>query len=822
MNLLFNNRSFSIASKILVGCFIVLAYGLIQSHSAYAGTCTFASTEPTNNWKIAANWGCGGVPTSTSPVVIPAATTTYILADAAATAGSVTITGTLKPWGSTLSINGNWTRTGTFTAGTSTVDFTGTAAQTINSVTTFNNVTVTKASGTVTAAAAVTINGTLATTGGGTLDMQGNALSVALTTAIGALTTVTSTSGTLTFTGAVTNSGAIGSVDGGKMFGSTLANSGTLNIGSGVATSTGTLDNSGGTINGDTGTLILLANFVSPAPGTFNSGTGTVRLGGGADQSIRGYEYNNVEVFKTGGTATLTGANALFGGTLFVAGGTLSAGAANLLVLNNTTIIPGGTVTSTTGLLDFFSAVGNSGNVGSSSGDIVFEADLINNGTLNVGSGTVTTTMSIFSIPGIINGNSGTLVITDSWPTGGTFNRGSGTVRYVGATPQDVRGEYIYNNLVINKSAGTATLDGHATTTNFTLSAGTLAVVNKIFSAQGTYINHGLVTRTTGSIKHAASYKNFVNASGVTQTSYTTPGAIYLEVKDDNRNMNGALAETLTIPLVVNAAGGGDSETVTLTETGVATGVFRSGLIGLYTGTSIVPGNGEVVISASGIGTETYTDNQDPADTGATTATLTYSTGAAAPRGGGGGGGGLPPVVTHYETGTSDPNRSANLANLSSMGLDINTLVKLPDDGNISTQEDSAVYYISSDGKRHAFPNSKVYFTWYSNFDKVKVITSSQLASIPLGANVRYKPGSKMIKFTTDIRVFAIDLKGTLRFIKSEDVAKALYGADWNTKIDDMSDAFFGSYSFGADINSSADFDVSKVMASEQNISEDF
>ena len=331
-----------------------------------------------------------------------------------------------------------------------------------------------------------------------------------------------------------------------------------------------------------------------------------------------------------------------------------------------------------------------------------------------------------------------------------------------------------------------------------------------------------MVTRTTGKIKHTASYKNFVNASGVTQTSYTTPGAIYLEVKDDNRNMNGALAETLTVPMAVNAAGGSDSETVTLTETGVATGIFRSGLLGLYTGTSIVPGNGEVVISASGVGTETYTDNQDAADTGATTATLTYSTGAAAPRGGGGGGGGLPPVVTHYETGTSDPNRSTNLANLSSMGLDINTLVKLPDDGNIDTQEDSAVYYISSDGKRHAFPNSKVYFTWYSNFDKVKVITSSQLASIPLGANVRYKPGSKMIKFKTDIRVFAIDLKGTLRFIKSEDVAKALYGADWNTKIDDMSDAFFGSYSFGADISSAADFDVSKVMASEQNISEDF
>ncbi|MHB8830666.1 MAG: beta strand repeat-containing protein [Patescibacteria group bacterium] len=1053
MNLLFNNRLVSIASKLLMGCFVVLAYGLIQGHSASAATCTFASVG-TSDWNTPGNWtGCGGVPSSTSDVVIPASTTTHMSANGAAKNVTLSAASSILQLGDqTLAVFGNWSNAGTLTPGTGTVifrgtgnlgaeanfynltiytsttvtltgqvtsthdvvladgilalgantlhvgrnwtdlavyiggswtsgallqgdtgtvDFNGTGDQSIGHEEYFNKVTVSKSTGIVYLTGRVIVGGTLvtnrssvlnaadqylrvdgaATIGSGTMvtstsgtlvfsftvtnagsigsisgnkqfdavinntggvldvgsgyttttnfsvvgTVNGNSgtlvigtggwavggtfnrgtgtvkyggstntvrggydynnliidendgsiatadanvtvygtyrvalgstfdLSTRNLSVTGATTnsgTTTSTSGTLTFTGAVTNSGAIGSVDGDKMFGSTLANSGTLDIGSGIATTTGSVTGAG-TINGNTGTLVILADFTA---GTFNSGvdTATVKFNGAVNQSIKGLAFNDVIVEKTAGTVTFITTDAFIGGTLGVWAGTLSAGSVNLTVLDNATIIPGGMVTSTTGNLDFISAVGNSGNIGSSSGDIFFESPLLNNGTLDVGSGTVTTTNTAFVAAGTINGNNGTLVITDSWPTGGTFNRGTGTVRYVGATPQDVMGEYVYNNLVIDKSAGTATLDSHATTTNFTLASGTLAVADKIFYVPGNYGNAGLVTRTTGKIKHTASYKNFVNASGVTQTSYTTPGAIYLEVKDDNRNMNGALAETLTVPLAVNAAGGSDSETVTLTETGVATGIFRSGLVGLYTGTSIVPGNGEVVISASGVGTETYTDNQDAADTGATTATLTYSTGVVTPPGGGGGGGGggLPPVTTQFQSETSDPNRAAYLNNLALMNLPVNSLVKLPDDNNGATQEDSAVYYIGSDGKRHAFPNSKIYFTWYKDFSGIRIITLDQLASIPLGTNVRYKPGSRMVKFTTDPKVYAVDANGVLRWVKTEAAAKALYGDNWNTFIDDLSDAFFSNYSFGKDIETSSDFNVSQALGLEQSISE--
>jgi hypothetical protein len=181
----------------------------------------------------------------------------------------------------------------------------------------------------------------------------------------------------------------------------------------------------------------------------------------------------------------------------------------------------------------------------------------------------------------------------------------------------------------------------------------------------------------------------------------------------------------------------------------------------------------------------------------------------------------LPAPVTTYQSQASDPNKQANLANLAKLNIAIHGLVKLPDDGDPKTQEDSAVYYIGASGKRHAFPNSRIYFSWYTDFSGVKVISAEDLASIPLGSNVRYKPGSRMVKFTTDPKVYAVDLNGKLRWVKTEAAAKALYGDAWNTKIDDISDAFFGGYAFGDDIDSSADFDPSKALTLEQYISDD-
>lgn len=149
------------------------------------------------------------------------------------------------------------------------------------------------------------------------------------------------------------------------------------------------------------------------------------------------------------------------------------------------------------------------------------------------------------------------------------------------------------------------------------------------------------------------------------------------------------------------------------------------------------------------------------------------------------------------------------------------TLVKLVDDRNPDTQVDTAVYYVGSDGKRHGFPNSQIYASWYADFSLVQTISATQMATLPLGANVTYRPGVRMVKFQTLPKVYAMDRGGVLRWVATEAVAETLYGPTWNTKIDDLSDAFFTNYTFGADITSPADFNPTSATNGTQTIDQD-
>lgn len=139
----------------------------------------------------------------------------------------------------------------------------------------------------------------------------------------------------------------------------------------------------------------------------------------------------------------------------------------------------------------------------------------------------------------------------------------------------------------------------------------------------------------------------------------------------------------------------------------------------------------------------------------------------------------------------------------------------------IRGQSFNAVYYMGTDGFRYVFPNDKAYFTWYTDFSTVKFITDAELAKIQIGGNVTYKPGVKMVKINTDPRTYAVDEGGTLRHVSSEAVAVAMYGSNWNTKIDDIADGFFSNYILGDAINSTTEFVPAEVTAGVANINED-
>ncbi len=152
-----------------------------------------------------------------------------------------------------------------------------------------------------------------------------------------------------------------------------------------------------------------------------------------------------------------------------------------------------------------------------------------------------------------------------------------------------------------------------------------------------------------------------------------------------------------------------------------------------------------------------------------------------------------------------------------------NSLIKLTCVGNTSVDDPCrAVYFYGSDGKRHAFTNEKVFFTWFDDYHSVKEVSASFLASLPLGKNVTYHPGTKMVKFQSVPMVYAVSKYGVLRAIASEQIAQSLYGANWNKQIDDISDAFFGNYRRGSDVVFVSDYSVSQEKLSVSSLNDNF
>ncbi|MDO8598587.1 MAG: hypothetical protein Q7S02_00575 [bacterium] len=129
--------------------------------------------------------------------------------------------------------------------------------------------------------------------------------------------------------------------------------------------------------------------------------------------------------------------------------------------------------------------------------------------------------------------------------------------------------------------------------------------------------------------------------------------------------------------------------------------------------------------------------------------------------------------------------------------------------GTLVRGSQAAVYFVAQDGQRYAFPNEKIYRTWFSDFHTVQRIDDTALSAVPLGGVVRYRPGVRLVKITTDPKVYAVGSYGKLRWVSAEWIAERLHGLTWATQIDDLPDAFFAHYTIGDPITSEGDFSPS-------------
>jgi len=118
----------------------------------------------------------------------------------------------------------------------------------------------------------------------------------------------------------------------------------------------------------------------------------------------------------------------------------------------------------------------------------------------------------------------------------------------------------------------------------------------------------------------------------------------------------------------------------------------------------------------------------------------------------------------------------------------------------IKSPSTDAVYYCAADGKRYVFPNQKIYNSWYKDFSEVITVTAEELAAAKLGGNITYRPGTNLVKITTDPKVYAVDTGGILRHVTSPEIAEELYGANWKKSVQDIPDTFFINYRIGKPI----------------------
>lgn len=381
-----------------------------------------------------------------------------------------------------ISIGGNMSIAGTLAAASNTVSFTkASGTQTLNSGgSTFFNVAHTAAGTLQLITNNLSIGGTFLNSAG-TFNPNGLATSVTgLTTISGGTTVYTASTGTQTFDGGLT-------VSGGTFTGSTgtvsatdvTISSGTLTAPSGTFTVSGNWARTGGTFTPGSNTV------------TFTKASGTQTLNSG------GTAFNNLS--HTGaGTLQLTSNNLAVGGSFSNSGGDFDANNRTNTVTGLTTISSGSYQAST--VLQTFT------------GGLT-----ISGGTFAGSTGGVTASNVLLST-GTLSGPTGAFSVSGNWTQdGGTFTPGSGTVTFTGGSAQSINGAVsaqTFNNIIVSKTAGTTlTVGGNTTTLNtaaFTQTTGN-------FTAPSTFYATGALTLSAGTFTAGANTNldgDFINNGG--------------------------------------------------------------------------------------------------------------------------------------------------------------------------------------------------------------------------------------------------------------------------------------------------------------------
>jgi hypothetical protein len=531
-----------------------------------AGVWTGATS---TDWNVATNWCNGVVPTSTTDVSILSTATRQPTISSTAVCHNIYIgsSSTLTISGAnSLTVSGNWTNNGTFTANSSTVTLND-AAQTIagSSATTFYNLTV-AGSGVKTLTTVPTVTGILsmeetgsvsvAPTYGSSATLQYNTVS-SRTAGVEWITPFAATGGVvIDGTGIITANAA-------KVFNAsvplTVNSSASFDMSTYLLTLNGNLVNNGGSI----------------------TGSGGVTITGTAAQNIGSFtNTGTVSMTKTSGTATLTG-NVTAGAMTISGAGTLalgtglthtvsgtytrSAGVVNggssTLRLGSSATITGGTFNAGTGTVEYYASgaqtvstasyynliySGSGAKTGavttvggnmtlSGTATTTTSANLAIGGNLVIGDGTSFTvgafTLSVTGTTTLGSGISGTLTFSSATNPAKTFtglvtiNPGATWTESAAITPTFSNG--ITNNGTFTSSTGVHTFSTNSQALNGTFSIPSMTVTGITLTNNGTLTVSTALAGTGGTLTQAANSTlnlGFTGAPGISVLSASNTG----------------------------------------------------------------------------------------------------------------------------------------------------------------------------------------------------------------------------------------------------------------------------------------------------------
>ncbi len=108
-----------------------------------------------------------------------------------------------------------------------------------------------------------------------------------------------------------------------------------------------------------------------------------------------------------------------------------------------------------------------------------------------------------------------------------------------------------------------------------------------------------------------------------------------------------------------------------------------------------------------------------------------------------------------------------------------------------------SVYLAATDGKRYLFATESQFYGWYQSFASVRSVPASSLASMPLGGNVLYRPGYRLVRAASSPRIYSVSEQGVLHWIVSPYVLADIFGKNWPSRVDIVPDTQLTDYTYG-------------------------